>query len=517
MSKKMRKWFRDRSALSQEQERISPVAGNETGIHVLSRRDFLKAGAMLSAGTAASLAAPLRGGPAPRIVVVGAGLAGMTAAYRIWKSTGNRPLVFEAQDRIGGRTFTVRDLPGGQWAERGGQSVSTNEKYIRSLLKELEIPLIDTDPFYPDGYTVYRFGGRNYSESEVNSGIDKAEAAAESHFEQVRYVAGYNNKNERTAYFDRMTVAEWINRYCPGGLGSVTGRAMKVNFENDYAGRVEDASALTLIYDMAAPGGGGYDERYIIRGGSDRAVSRMAELLPADSIQTGKALVALRPNADGSVRLTFQRDSAVSDVTADHVVLALPFTVLRRADFSRMGFEPLMSTAIREMGIGLNAKLHFQFNKPYYTGGRSGDSASDLTTGLTWPGNAGHPGSQSLLVIMNSSAFAKQYTNMKYNGPIPQPVINTHMAAIQNLFPGSNSNFNGWTDMNAWAFCPWTHGSYSCYLAGQFSKFGGIEAKTQGRVHFAGEHTALFELRGTMNGAVQSGERAASQVIDRLA
>lgn len=517
MSKKMRKWFRDVRVLSQEQDLIKPVSDDETGFHFLSRREFLKAGAMLSAGTATSLAAPLRGAAAPRIVVVGAGLAGMTAAYRIWKSTGNRPLVFEANDRIGGRTSTVRNLPGGQWAERGGQSVSTNEKHIRSLLSELEIPLIDTDPSYPDGYTVYRFGGRNVSRSEVNSGLNQANAVAEAHFEQVRYVAGYNNKDERTIYFDRMSAAEWISRYCPGGLESVTGQAMKVNFENDYAGRIEDASALTLIYDMAAPGGGGYDERYIISGGSDRAVSRMAELLPAGSIQTGKALVALRPNSDGSVRLTFQQDGSAGDVTADHVVLALPFTILRQADCSRMGFEPLMRTAIQEMGIGINAKLHFQFNKPYYTGGRSGDSASDLTTGLTWPGNLGHPGAQSLLVIMNSSAFAKQYTNMNYNGPIPQPVIDTHMAAIQNLFPGSSSSFNGWTDMNAWAFCPWTRGSYSCYLAGQFSKFGGIEAKTQGRVHFAGEHTALFELRGTMNGAVQSGERAASQVIDRLA
>ena len=123
----------------------------------LSRRDFLRLSGIGAAG--ALLAACDRGGPArpaqtsgsgssagegdaPRVVIVGAGLAGMTAAYRLHQA-GVPARVFEARDRVGGRCWSARDFSGGQVAEHGGEFVDTRHVHMRVLVEELGLELDD--------------------------------------------------------------------------------------------------------------------------------------------------------------------------------------------------------------------------------------------------------------------------------------------------------------------------------------------------------------------------------------
>ena len=117
---------------------------------VLSRRELLRRGlgagaAVLGAGLLASTRLRPASAAEPRVVVVGAGLAGLTAAYRIHRLTGWAPEVYEAQDRVGGRVRTIRGLAGGRHAEAGGGGISTGEDTIRALCDELGLtPLSDT-------------------------------------------------------------------------------------------------------------------------------------------------------------------------------------------------------------------------------------------------------------------------------------------------------------------------------------------------------------------------------------
>lgn len=480
----------------------------------VNRRELLKYGVTLGAALVASSLVPerLAAAMAPRIVIVGGGLAGITTAYRLWKS-GYRSTVYEAHAGIGGRTSTIRNLPGGQWAERGGQSVSTDEKAIRQLVSELGLKLIDTYPVYPDGSTVYRFGNRNFSEDEIGRGLDDVYDAAEQIFDEVRYVARYNNKNTRTVYWDKWSVAEWLDEYCPGGLGSPLGQALKIVFESDY-GVASKASALHLIYDYAAPGDG-YDERYIISGGSDRVVTKMAQLLPSGTIRTGMPLTALHRNANGTVRSTFQSGFSLTDVTADLVVLALPFTVLRQVDFATMGFDPVMISAIRELHIGENSKVQLQFTSPVWEPRRNGESISNLITSLTWPSHAGQPGPQGLITCMNND-HATFVQHPVPHGPAPQAVVEKYLGALNQMLPGAGSVYGGVAYLDCWHNDPWVKGSYAYYATGQFTKFGGIEGKTQRNIFFAGEHTAAYESHGLMNGAIESGNRAANEILQRL-
>ena len=95
------------------------------------------------------------------------------------------------------------------------------------------------------------------------------------------------------------------------------------------------------------------------------------------------------------------------------------------------------------------------------------------------------------------------------HGPASAPVLAAHLAALDLLFPGTSAAHNGFAELDNWPADPWSKGSYAYYRQGQFAAFAGIEGKTEGNVFFAGEHTAPYRLRGTMNGAVDSGERVA--------
>jgi monoamine oxidase len=61
----------------------------------------------------------------------------------------------------------------------------------------------------------------------------------------------------------------------------------------------------------------------------------------------------------------------------------------------------------------------------------------------------------------------------------------------------------------------WTKGSYSYWKVGQYTQFEGAERQPEGNFHFAGEHTAI-DFQGYLNGGVESGERAAGEILAAL-
>jgi monoamine oxidase len=86
--------------------------------------------------------------------------------------------------------------------------------------------------------------------------------------------------------------------------------------------------------------------------------------------------------------------------------------------------------------------------------------------------------------------------------------------AAEFALPGARQRFNGHAWLDSWTDDPWTHGSYSAYAPGMMTRyFGFVGEPTQG-VHFAGEHTSMY-AQGYMEGAVESGERAADEIAER--
>jgi monoamine oxidase len=489
----------------------------------IGRREALKLGAAvgLAAGQAALGARPSAAAAgAPRIVVVGAGLAGLTCAYRL-KQAGRTATIYEASDRVGGRCWTIRSaFADGQLGEHGGELIDQGHTHIRQLAQQLGLVLDNLLAAEANGTEpCYHFDGVAYSYGEASDDLAAIWQRIHSDVVAASYPTLYHSFTARGAELDRLSVRDWIDQNVPGGAGSRLGQLLDVAYTIEYGADTTDQSSLNLLYLLgyAGPGNlrifGKSNEKYRVRGGNDQIPGRLAAQLSAQ-LAVDHALVAIRENTDGTYTLTLQNGSTARTVIADRVVLALPFSVLRSVDHKRAGFKPLKLTAIKELGMGTNAKLHAQFTTRHWQGlGCNGETFADTGYQNTWEVSRAQPGASGLLVDHTGGAIGASF-----GSGTPTQRAEQLLTQLEPVLPGITARWNGRATVDAWVANPWSKGSYSYWKPGQYTRFAGVEREREGRTrncHFAGEHTSI-DFQGYLNGAVETGIRAADEVLDAL-
>ncbi|MGN6587198.1 MAG: flavin monoamine oxidase family protein [Solirubrobacterales bacterium] len=484
----------------------------------LRRRELLAGGAGLAA--AAMLSGPLPralAATAPRVVVVGGGLAGLTCTYRL-KQAGVRAQLYEASDRLGGRCWTRRgDFAEGQIGEHGGELIDQGHTEIRQLAQELGLDLDNLHAAEVNGTEPFHyFDGRPYSFEEATDDLKEIWQQIHKDVSVAGYPTLYNSSTQRGRELDAMSIADWIQAYVPGGLKSKLGQLLDVAYNIEYGAETNVQSSLNMLYLLAYSGQGQLrifgpsNEKYHVRGGNDQIPTRLAAALQGQ-ITTGSALSSIRRNADGSYRLAFQSGSSTSTVTADQVVLALPFSILRTIDYAKAGFSQVKTTAIQEMGMGTNSKLHVQFKDRLWSSlGCTGETYADTGYQNTWEVTRAQPGAGGILVDYTGGTIGAGFGT-----GTPAERAAQFLKQIEPVLPGISSRWNGRATIDYWTGYQWTHGSYSYWKVGQYTKFAGAEREPEGNCHFAGEHTSI-DFQGYLNGAVESGERAAGEILAAL-
>ena len=482
----------------------------------MDRRDFLRRSALFGAAAAGvatelgAIAPPANAATAPRVVVVGAGFAGLTAAYRIYRLKGWVPAVYEAQTRIGGRARTIRSGAAGQYTEAGPSGISSNEPAIKNLVGELGLgALIDTFLNSTAANELYYFGGKKVLWNSLAAPVSAFNDQCSADWAKIgRTIPTYAASNAWAKIKDAQPLAAYVD----AATSDRNARSyLKAMFGQEYGGPAELTSSLHGILEEGNFWGAesGYDERYAVPGGNDTLATSLAAHLPVGTVRLGQQLAAIRLNTDKTYTLTFTSGATRTDVVADRVVMAIPLTILRTVDYSRAGFSVAKTLAIRNEGMGNNAKLNIQFNgRPWADQKQSGDSNSDLVTGTTWQASYLAKTPAWLLALNNRS-----YGSAAAHGLAPATVIAETNTAIDKLWTGASAKeIPGQFYLDNWPADPWVKGSYAYYGLNGFTTFGGAEAGREGSVHFAGEHTAPYTKRGTMDGAVQSGERCAKEI-----
>jgi monoamine oxidase len=468
----------------------------------ISRRGFL---------AAAASTAMLRAQAPGSVVIVGAGLAGLTCAYRL-KQAGVQAAIFEAGTRAGGRCWSLRGaFDEGQLVERGGELIDQGHKQIRQLAQELGLTLDNLLAAEPNGSEpFYRFDGAPYTYAEATADLKGIWQKIHRDVSEAGYPTTYYLSTERGRQLDRMSIVDWINESVPGGMSSALGQLLEVAYNIEYGAEAGDQSALNLLYLLGYSGQGQLrifgpsNEKYHVRGGNDQIAEGLAQAV-AGQIQYGQALTAVKRNLDGRYTLTFRGGSRSTQVTADRVVLALPFSILRAAvDVREAGFRPLKITAIQQQGMGANSKFHMQFRNRRWIGlGCNGDTYSDSGYQNTWEVTRGQSG-QSGILVNYTGGDAARAANKTTAAQV--------LAQLNQVLPGVAAQFNGKTQLEYWPGNPLTRGSYSFWKPGQYTSFAGVEGEAEGGCHFCGEHTSL-DFQGYLNGAVETGERAAREVL----
>ncbi len=475
-----------------------------------SRRRFIQgtgAGAgLLLAGCASMPKAAMQAGD--EVVIVGAGIAGLTAAYRL-RQAGVRVRVFEAQNRIGGRMLSLRNhFPDGQVIELGGELIDTDHVRIRAMAGELGLQLDDLLEGDSDHDTWF-FDGRAIGERDIVKAFVPLAAAVE------RDVATLGDGDityadpQNASALDSISIAQWLDR---NGASGWLRKLIDVAYTTEMGLEIDQQSALNFLTFIGTEDKerfavfGTSDERFHVRGGNDLIPRGLGDKL-SDAMETGSVLEAVRGDASGYT-LTFRRDGATRDVRAKQAILALPFTLLRKVRID-VDLPAAKRRAIDTLAYGSNAKLMIGYDRRIWRErGANGASMSDLSFQTTWETSRKQAGSGGVL-----TNFTGGRHGMELGQGSPKQQAEAATAAIDKLFPGAVAARAGGREARFhWPSHPWTLGSYACFRPGDWTGLRGAMGESVGGLHFAGEHCAL-DTQGFMEGGCESGETAAQTVL----
>ena len=472
---------------------------------------------------------------APRIAIVGGGIAGLNAALTL-ADKGFASTIYEAStDRVGGRMHSDRTgyWSSGQGSEWCGELIDSGHVTIRHLAQRFGLDAVDLFAAQPNGSTDTNwFLGGYYSADDADADFQPVHNTLQGQIQATSYPTTYKIHTDAGIFFDNMTVYDWIENYVPGGHTSRFGRMLDAAYNEEYGAETKGQAALNLMYLLgfnASPGNfsifGKSDERYHIAGGNEQLPEAIADSLGRETIKQGWAMQSVKANADGTVSMTFSTPGKNQTVTADHVILCMSFAVLRTLDYRSANFDSLKKTAITQLGAGHNSKLQLQFSSRYWNttgpwGISNGNVYTDVGIQNIWDVSRAQPGAAGILVnysggnVANAYKPSTPYSNAAGNAQVTT-YANQFLAKLEPVFPGITARWNGKATLSTPFLDPLLNCSYSYWKPGQYVGFSGYEGVVQGNIHFAGEHCSQ-DFQGYMEGGAAEGARAAGEILALL-
>ena len=440
------------------------------------------------------------------IVVVGAGLAGLTAARDLIRH-GAQVTVADARSRLGGRVWTVRDpFIEKQHAESGGDMIDAAQHEIQQLAKEL-------------GLKVTRIlrGGFGYA---------RADATGQVHIARRSTAGGWNRLSDAmhdltglyrlaeqrwdspiAADLARRSVAQWLDEIKADTELRETAAGLRGFFLADP----EELSLLALVDQFAsseAPGEGGM---YRIDGGNDRLTAALAAPL-GERLMLNTEVVAVS-HRGREVRLSLKDGRSVSQVKADYVLFTAPATLLRRIPITP-ALPAQQHEAIAKLKYGRGTKTLLQFSRRFWrVPGQPRAFGSPLPFGALWDGSEEQRGRAGILALLAGGSASDDTRSLTAKEGMAGLARSLDWLGARNATLLASHHI-------PWEADPWARGGYAFFDASYDPALRPWLARPAGRLFFAGEHTSI-KWQGYMNGAVESGRRAAAEIdathrLDRL-
>jgi monoamine oxidase len=471
----------------------------------------------------------------PRIAIVGGGIAGLNAALTL-QDAGLASTIYEVSNVVGGRIHSnASTWADDQTSEWCGEFIDSGHTCMQALAQRFGLTLVDELESQPPQSTdtlffFEHYYGVNQAFRDFQVIADRLEDDANNLFPTTFDPATHFPHAVR---LDHMSAYQWIEKNVPGGHRSPLGAYIDSAYTNEFGLDTDRQSALNIVYEMGfqpEPSEfsiyGESDQRFHVLGGNDQIPKAIAEALPMHSIKTGWWMEAIAKHSDGTFGLTFVTPGGMRYVTADHVILTVPFSVLRRLDYHKAEFDALKQTAIRELGYGTNSKLMVQCTERLWNGhGPWGQGDGSMYTDLffqnAWDSSRGIPGKAGVLVAFmgGSAGLSLDGAHVPFATAETSPQVRRYarefLREANRPWPGIDKLWNGRATLSTPWKAPNLLGSYSCWKVGQYTTFAGYEGVRQGNCHFAGEHCSN-SFQGFMEGGASEGARAAQEIISDL-
>jgi monoamine oxidase len=428
-----------------------------------------------------------------RVIVAGAGLAGLTAARHLERA-GAEVTVVEARSRVGGRVYTLRDgFAAAQHVEAGADLIEAEQTQLLALAKELDLEIVR---ILRSGWGFY--GGRTARALTLERAPDTFEQAAKL---LAREIDAYNAAGRRwdsavAEWLARQSAADWLQRV----KADATLRAAICGLRGFYLANPEDLSLLVLVDQFAESAIPGASKMYRLQGGNDTLPRAIASRL------RGRVLldtVVRRVSQTGRGVRMMVDDGRRHELTADYLVLALPATMLRQVDF-----EPALPEdqwrAIATLRYGAATRVVLQFEKRFWKKlGRPIAFGSDRPTGAVWDGNEQQTRSPGILTLLAGGGASRALRDIVRRDGWTGVVRRLSWLGR----PAKLLTARAYV----WDTDRWSRGGYAVFDPSYDPALRAWLARPAGRLVFAGEHTSE-RFQGFMNGAVESGRRAAIEV-----
>jgi monoamine oxidase len=481
----------------------------------LSRRGVM---ALFSwTGTSALLGCGTESGPAGEagrsVLVLGAGMAGLTAAYELQK-LGYEVKLLEGRERIGGRVWTMREgFADGHFAEIGAVRIPDVHEHTLGYVEELGLEL-DT---YPGGEPLYFIDGMRFMHTEGEAwplpGLNATEASASLGDLWGEYIAGSFDQlgNPRDGSFPQPGVIEKYDGqvYVDFLRERGASEAFLPLYASDNGSEVFTIGTLAWMAAEAADQD--WDQTFHIRGGNDKLPTRLAEEIGADNILLAHKVVRIEHREDG-VTVTAEHDGTELTFEADHVVCTLPFTLLREVaiepEFPKDKMDTIRGLFMMNAGRGY-IQTATRFWEKEGIGGLK-IAKTDTPVERLWNLSDVQAGSseKGMIVSYTQNKNADAYCVID---PADREAYT--LDHIEAFYPDIKAEKLAFFHY-CWKEDPWVMGAWTDFLPGQWWMVAAGK-RAEGRVHFAGEHTSLWA--GWIQGAIESGKRAVQEIVDASA
>lgn len=452
----------------------------------ITRRSFLAQASLAVPGFA--LHAQSRSRSQHSCVIVGAGLAGLTAAYRL-SSAGWKVTVLEARNRAGGRAWSYRFAQAPQLScEMGGEWIGKDHKQILALARELNVAL------EPHAYRVWLLQHGQFR-APGSWGF-----SPQSQMAWKRFMAQYKSYTERDKH--RLDEYDWWTWLGKIGLTDDDRRIREIMDSTDYGESIREVSAFVAAdeyVDTDYINPNNTDEMdFHVRGGNSELVKAIAARLPAGSLRLNAPVTKIAQQP-GKVTVT----AAGATYTADACIFTAPASVL-----NSIHFDPPLSSekalAADELEYGRIIKSQMLFNRRFWPA-ENFSLMSDETSHQYYHSTEGQPG--TLGILCSYACGDKADVLAAQSKTERQAQLLRDLKAVS---PDAAAALIDSVDQ-PWQDDPWVHGAYAIYRPGQWFRIRPLLEAPHGKVLFAGEHVG--DWQGFMEGAVSTGEIAAAHLL----